>query len=167
MEETLDRDLGLALRSDTEVGIVLIDVDHFKAFNDTYGHEAGDAVLEAVGEVLTRFSRASDVACRFGGEEFMMILPGCSIEDTRLRAEELRHRVAELRVPFRNVELSGPTISCGVASYPEHGDSSAVLIRRADEALYAAKRGGRDQVSTASLDDGLRLHEASGLNPSL
>ena len=96
-----------------------------------------------------------------------MILPGCSIEDTRLRAEELRHRVAELRVPFRNIELSGPTISCGVAAYPKHGDSSAVLIRRADEALYAAKRGGRDQVSTASLDDGLRLHEASGLNPSL
>jgi diguanylate cyclase (GGDEF)-like protein/PAS domain S-box-containing protein len=167
MEETLDRDLGLALRSDTEVGIVLIDVDHFKAFNDTYGHEAGDAVLEAVGEVLTRFSRASDVACRFGGEEFMMILPGCSIEDTRLRAEELRHRVAELRVPFRNIELSGPTISCGVAAYPKHGDSSAVLIRRADEALYAAKRGGRDQVSTAPLDDGLRQHETSGLNPSL
>ena len=147
MEETLDRDLGIALRSDTEVGIVVIDVDHFKAFNDTHGHEAGDAILEAVGEVLTNFSRASDVACRFGGEEFMMILPGCSIEDTRSRAEELRRRVAALRVPFRDIELVGPTISCGIAGYPRHGATSDMLIRRADEALYAAKRGGRDQVA--------------------
>ena len=147
MEETLDRDLDIARRGNTEVGIVVIDVDHFKAFNDTHGHEAGDAVLEAVGEVLTRFSRASDVACRFGGEEFMMILPGCSIEDTRSRAEELRRRVAALRVPFRDIELVGPTISCGIAGYPRHGDKSDILIRRADEALYAAKRGGRDQVA--------------------
>jgi diguanylate cyclase (GGDEF)-like protein len=147
MEETLDRDLGIALRGNTEVGIVVIDVDHFKAFNDTHGHEAGDAILEAVGEVLTSFSRASDVACRFGGEEFMMILPGCSIEDTRSRAEELRRRVAALRVPFRDIELVGPTISCGIAGYPQHGLTSEVLIRCADEALYAAKRGGRDQVA--------------------
>lgn len=147
MEETLDRDLGVALRGSTEVGIVVIDVDHFKAFNDTHGHEAGDAILEAVGEVLTRFSRASDVACRFGGEEFMMILPGCSIEDTHARAEELRRRVAALRVPYRDIELVGPTISCGIAGYPRHGDTADMLIRRADEALYAAKRGGRDQVA--------------------
>jgi len=147
MEETLDRDLGIALRSNTEVGIVVIDVDHFKAFNDTHGHEAGDAILEAVGEVLTTFSRASDVACRFGGEEFMMILPGCSIDDTRSRAEELRRRVAALRVPFRDIELIGPTISCGIAGYPAHGLTSDALIRRADDALYAAKRGGRDQVA--------------------
>ena len=147
MDETLDRDLGIARRSNTEVGIVVIDVDHFKAFNDTHGHEAGDAILEAVGEVLTTFSRASDVACRFGGEEFMMILPGCSIEDTRSRAEELRRRVAALRVPFRDIELVGPTISCGIAGYPAHGLTSDALIRRADDALYAAKRGGRDQVA--------------------
>ena len=147
MEETLDRDLGVALRSNTEVGIVVIDVDHFKAFNDTHGHEAGDAILEAVGEVLTTFSRASDVACRFGGEEFMMILPGCSIEDTRSRAEELRRRIAALRVPFRDIELVGPTISCGIAGYPQHGLTADMLFRRADDALYAAKRGGRDQVA--------------------
>ena len=77
----------------------------------------------------------------------MMILPGCSIEDTRTRAEELRRRVAALRVPFRDIELVGPTISCGIAGYPRHGDTSDILIRRADEALYAAKRGGRDQVA--------------------
>ncbi len=86
MEETLDRELNRAARSSSEVAIVMIDVDHFKAFNDAHGHEAGDAVLAAVGEVLRRYSRTSDVACRFGGQEFLMILPDCSLAYARLRA---------------------------------------------------------------------------------
>jgi len=152
MEETLNRELSSAARNRTEVGIVVIDVDHFKAFNDTHGHDAGDAILEAVGEVLIRYSRTSDVACRYGGEEFIVILPNCSLEDGQLRADELRCHVSALRVPYRNIELPGPTISCGVAGYPHHGSTSELLIHAADSALYAAKNGGRDQVVRASLD---------------
>ena len=135
------------------VGILLIDVDNFKAFNDTYGHDAGERILEAVGEVLIRYSRTSDIACRYGGEEFIVILPNCPLDDGRLRADELRGRVSALRVPYRNVELPGPTISCGVAGFPHHGSTPDPLIHAADRALYAAKNGGRDRVVTASLDE--------------
>ncbi len=149
MEETLDRELSHAARSQTEVGILVIDVDHFKAFNDTHGHNAGDAVLAAVGEVLIRYSRASDVACRLGGEEFILILPNCSVDDAQLLADKLRARVSALRVAYRGIELQGPTISCGVSSFPRHGQSSKSLIDLADTALYAAKTAGRDRVVVA------------------
>lgn len=154
MEETLERELSRAARHISEVAILVIDVDHFKAFNDTYGHAAGDAVLEAVGVVLTRFSRNSDIACRYGGEEFVVILPSCSLEHARFRADELRRRVAALRVPFRNIALSGPTISCGVAAFPVHGHAAGDLIHAADAALYRAKHAGRDQVMIALVDQG-------------
>jgi diguanylate cyclase (GGDEF)-like protein len=150
MEETLDRELSHAARNKTDVGILVIDVDHFKSFNDTHGHDAGDAVLAAVGEVLTRYSRASDVACRLGGEEFILILPNCSLTDAESLANKLRRRVAALRVPYQEIELQGPTISCGLAAFPRHGDSAKELIHLADRALYAAKAAGRDQVVVAS-----------------
>jgi len=153
MKETLDRELSRATRDNSELGILMIDVDHFKAFNDVHGHEAGDVVLEAVGDMLTRYSRTSDIACRFGGEEFVVILPDCSVDDSRLRADELRHRIAGLRVPFRKIELSGPTISCGVAAFPLHGATAEDLLHSADGALYAAKKAGRDQVVVAPLDE--------------
>jgi diguanylate cyclase (GGDEF)-like protein/PAS domain S-box-containing protein len=151
MEETLARELSLAARRKSQLAVIVIDVDHFKAYNDSHGHDAGDAVLDAVGDVLTRFSRTSDVACRYGGEEFVIILPDCSTADARRRADDLRRRVAALRVPYQRVELSGPTISCGVASFPDHGSTSDELIRLADAALYRAKRHGRDQVVIAPL----------------
>jgi diguanylate cyclase (GGDEF)-like protein len=151
IEETLIRELGLASRNGTEVGIVVIDVDHFKMFNDTHGHDAGDAVLEAVGTALMGHSRTSDIACRFGGEEFIMILPNCSLGDAERRSEELRRLMATLRVRYRRTELSGPTISIGVASYPHHADSAEGLIHLADQALYAAKATGRNRVVAAPL----------------
>jgi diguanylate cyclase (GGDEF)-like protein/PAS domain S-box-containing protein len=151
MEETLNRELSHAARNKTEVGILVIDVDHFKAFNDTHGHDAGDAVLAAVGEVLTRYSRASDVACRLGGEEFILILPHCSLADAQSLADKLRQRVSVLRVPYQGTELQGPTISCGLAAFPQHGDTAKALIHLADTALYAAKTAGRDQVAIAPL----------------
>ena len=153
MEETLDREMNRAARTSSELGLIMIDVDHFKAFNDTHGHEAGDAVLEAVGEVLRRYSRTSDVACRFGGEEFIMILPDCSLDYARLRADELRRRVAALYLCNRGVELPGATISCGVAAFPMHGHRPDDLIHAADRALYIAKRSGRNQVALASIDE--------------
>jgi diguanylate cyclase (GGDEF)-like protein len=148
MEETLNREVSLATRNQTQVGVVVIDVDHFKAFNDTHGHNAGDAILEAVGGALVAHSRPSDIACRFGGEEFIMIFPDCSLTDTQQRIEELRCVVSSLRVPYRRIELSGPTISCGIASFPQHGTTPDELIRLADVALYAAKEGGRNRVET-------------------
>jgi diguanylate cyclase (GGDEF)-like protein len=153
MEETLKRELSQAARDNTELGILVIDVDHFKAFNDSHGHDGGDAVLEAVGELLTRYSRSSDVACRFGGEEFIVILPNCSLRDASLRADGIRRRVSALRVPHHGSELPGPTISCGVAAFPGHGSTADGLIRMADKALYLAKTRGRDQVVVAPLDD--------------
>jgi diguanylate cyclase (GGDEF)-like protein len=152
MEESLNRELSLASRNSTELGIVVIDVDHFKAFNDTYGHDAGDAILQAVGDLLTRYSRTSDIACRFGGEEFILILPNCTLADAQLRADELRRRVAALRVPYRHIELSGPTISCGVAGFPHNGVTPDGLIHTADRAMYMAKDRGRDQVISAPLE---------------
>ena len=151
MEESLSRELSRSEHDNTTVGVLVIDVDHFKAFNDTHGHDGGDVVLEAVADVFSRHSRTSDIACRFGGEEFVVILPDCSVDDARLRAEEFRRRVSALRVPFANVELSGPTISCGVAAFPLHGVTADELIHAADGALYAAKKAGRDQVVIAPL----------------
>jgi diguanylate cyclase (GGDEF)-like protein/PAS domain S-box-containing protein len=149
MEETLNRELSLAARNQSEVGILVIDIDHFKAFNDTHGHNGGDAVLAAVGEVLMRHSRISDVACRLGGEEFILILPNCSLADAHLLADKLRQLVSALRVVHEGVELRGPTISCGLAAFPRHGRSMKTLIHLADAALYAAKAAGRDQVVVA------------------
>jgi diguanylate cyclase (GGDEF)-like protein len=131
----------------------MIEVDRFKAFNDAHGHEAGDAVLAAVGEVLRRYSRTSDVACRFGGEEFLMILPDCSLAYARLRADELRRRVSALYLCSRGIELPGSTISCGVAVSPMHGHRPEDLIFTAGTALYTAKRSGRDRVALAPLAD--------------
>jgi diguanylate cyclase (GGDEF)-like protein len=149
MEETLNRELSLAARNKTEVGVLVIDVDHFKAVNDEHGHDGGDAILAAVGEVLMRHSRTSDVACRLGGEEFILILPNCSLEDAELLADKLRQQIAGLRVAYDGIELHGPTISCGLAAFPEHGRSMKALIHLADTALYAAKTAGRDQVVVA------------------
>jgi diguanylate cyclase (GGDEF)-like protein len=159
MEETLNRELDLATRTTTRVAVLVLDIDQFKTFNDTYGHDAGDAILQAVSEVLTRYSRASDVVCRFGGEEFLVILPNCSLEDAQLRADEIRRRISALRIPYRDLNLPGPTISCGLAAFPEHGDNADGLIHIADRALYAAKDAGRDQVAVAPLDStDVRIH---------
>jgi diguanylate cyclase (GGDEF)-like protein/PAS domain S-box-containing protein len=152
MEETLNRELDLAARNSTHIAVLVLDIDQFKSFNDTYGHDAGDAILQAVSEVLTRYSRGSDVACRFGGEEFLVILPNCSLDDAQLRADEIRRRISALRIPYRGINLSGPTISCGLAAFPEHGDDAEGLIHIADRALYSAKDAGRDQVAVAPLD---------------
>jgi diguanylate cyclase (GGDEF)-like protein/PAS domain S-box-containing protein len=152
MEETLNRELSLATRNNTEVALVAIDIDHFKRFNDTHGHDAGDAVMEAVGDVLSRHLRSSDVACRFGGEEFVVILPDCSLDNAQERAEDLRRHVSSLRIPHGRIELPGPTISCGVACFPHHGTTPQLLMSTADAALYAAKEGGRDKVVAAPPD---------------
>lgn len=151
LEEVLDREVRRASRAAQSLGVLMIDLDHFKNFNDTYGHEAGDAVLREIGASLTKGIRAEDFVCRFGGEEFVVILPTADLSASRARAERLRTRTKELIILHHGKSMGMLTISVGVATFPEHGTSPKELMAAADAALYEAKRGGRDQVVVAAL----------------
>ncbi|MEK6754464.1 MAG: diguanylate cyclase [Chloroflexota bacterium] len=146
MEETLAREIRRAERNQRPLNIIMLDIDHFKQFNDTFGHEAGDAVLREVGQMLKVNIRGGDVACRFGGEEFVLILPETTVEDARQRAEELREKIRQMTVLHRDQALGIITISLGVAAYPDHGMTGEALLHTADKALYQAKSEGRDRV---------------------
>jgi diguanylate cyclase (GGDEF)-like protein len=130
---------------------MMIDLDHFKSFNDTYGHDAGDAVLREIAVSLTKGIRAEDFVCRFGGEEFVVILPTADVTASRTRAERLRSKTKELTILHQGKSMGMITISVGVAAFPEHGTSPKELMAAADAALYEAKHGGRDQVVVAAL----------------
>jgi diguanylate cyclase (GGDEF)-like protein len=145
----LDEEIQKACQNDTPIGVMMLDIDHFKAFNDTYGHEAGDALLVALGEFLLSRVRGKDTACRYGGEEFLLILPGATLADTRRRAEELRQGLRQLRLPEPYDSLERPTLSLGIASFPLHAKTARTLVASADEALYGAKAAGRDCVVVA------------------
>ncbi|MCC7360495.1 MAG: diguanylate cyclase [Anaerolineales bacterium] len=146
LEETLERELQRAARKGSPLSVIMLDIDHFKPFNDSYGHVAGDALLRAVGNYLRAGIRGGDMACRYGGEEFIIILPEATQEISRQRAEALRAGIHALRTPYGGQLLEPVTVSLGVATFPEHGSNSAVLINAADSALYQAKRDGRDRV---------------------
>jgi len=148
MEEALAIELQRALRRKAPVGVMLLDVDHFKRYNDTYGHAAGDAVLRGIGSLLQRTVREGDMPCRYGGEEFVVILPGADLATTRQRAEALRVSIEQWR-PETDGAPGGVTASIGVACYPQHGMTSQAVLKRADLALYAAKHAGRNRVYTA------------------
>lgn len=150
LEEALDRELRHARLRNAPLGIIMLDIDSFKQFNDTHGHAAGDELLRKVGQLLRGQSRHTDIACRFGGEEFTLILPGAPLEALRRRAEELRQEARRLPIQFDGRTLSGVTLSLGVAVFPENGQTGDELLRAGDEALYAAKRAGRDRVVVAS-----------------
>jgi diguanylate cyclase (GGDEF)-like protein/PAS domain S-box-containing protein len=146
MEEPLQRELARAARNHSSVAVLAIDVDHFKAFNDAYGHSAGDAFLTSLGTLLRDRTRSEDIACRSGGEEFNVILPDCRLGDAMERADALRAAVTGLEVGVRGRSYGGLTISAGVAVFPDHGGDSATLLHEADIALYRAKAEGRDRV---------------------
>ncbi|MGE5469129.1 MAG: diguanylate cyclase [Ignavibacteria bacterium] len=146
LDETLDREIARAKREGHSLALVMIDVDHFKRLNDTYGHQAGDQVLAALGQLLREDTRAEDVACRYGGEEFLILLPHISLEAARERAESWRARFAELAVRHGELSLQ-TTISLGVTAYPNHGHTSEELTQSADLALYLAKHDGRNRVT--------------------
>ena len=139
------------MRAELSLGILMLDLDHFKRFNDTYGHEAGDAVLRETGSFLVKSIRAEDVVCRFGGEEFVVILPTADLEASRARAERIRSKLRELTVLHQGQSVGVITVSVGVAALPTHGTSAKELLQAADAALYAAKREGRDRVATAEV----------------
>lgn len=145
LEETLDRELLRARREHSPLAVVMMDIDHFKQLNDTYSHAAGDHVLQALADLLRQHSRGGDVACRYGGEEFLMVLPKASLDDAYRRADYWRQAFAALRVPHKGQTLQA-TLSLGVACYPIHAETPENLIHAADVALYAAKSNGRNQV---------------------
>jgi len=149
MEQALEREILRATRNGRTVGVIMLDLDHFKNFNDSHGHEAGDMLLRVLGDYLVTHVRAEDIACRYGGEEFLVILPEASPAMSRSRADELWKGVQGLHVNFHGELLRGVTASFGVAAFPGHGTTMAELLRAADTALYAAKRQGRDRVETA------------------
>jgi len=151
LEEILEREVRRATRSEQSVGVMMLDLDHFKNFNDTYGHEAGDAVLREAAAFLKRSVRAEDIVCRYGGEEFVIILPLADANATQGRAERIRSKLHELVVLHEGKSVGSVTVSVGVAALPAHGQSSKVLLEAADAALYRAKREGRDRVVTAEL----------------
>lgn len=149
LELGLDRELRRAVRQRTTVAVLMLDVDHFKKFNDDFGHEAGDNVLRQVAEVLTHTMRGEDIICRYGGEEFVAILPDVSFEAALERAQHLRRVVSETRPLFRNEDRHGITVSIGVAMYPQHAETTETLLRAADRALYEAKHQGRNRIVAA------------------
>ena len=151
LDESLERELPRAIRKNRSLGIIMLDVDRFKKFNDMFGHDAGDTVLRELGDYLGKFIRRGDLACRYGGEEFTLILPESSLEDTRRRAEELRISFRQLSIKHRDIVLGKVTLSLGVAALPEHGTTAAELMAAADGALLRAKQEGRDRVLTAEV----------------
>lgn len=147
MSEMLEREIAKAARHQEPIGVMMIDVDHFKEYNDTYGHDAGDEVLRKIGVFLQAFIRSEDIACRYGGEEFTVILPGASLDNTLRRAEELRASIERLPVGKEaNDMFQSITISIGVANFPRHGVAIYKIIDAADKALYQAKAQGRNCV---------------------
>jgi diguanylate cyclase len=138
-EETLDRELARSLRTDQPVSLLMLDIDHFKKVNDTHGHQAGDAVLRAVGRGLSETMRTSDVVARYGGEEFAIVMPDAQTEDAVVVADRIRRALTTLDVPV--------TVSIGVATYLRHADDASALIEAADQALYESKRSGRDRAT--------------------
>jgi diguanylate cyclase (GGDEF)-like protein len=149
MEESLQREIATARRKDRQLGLAMLDVDHFKRFNDTFGHDAGDMLLREVGELLIHRSRAGDIACRFGGEEFVMIYPEASPDVVIKLAEEIRQAIHDMQVQHFGRALGQVTASLGLAFFPQHGQTTDALLRAADKALYAAKGAGRNYVQVA------------------
>jgi len=146
LEDTLWRELHRAHRRNSPLGVVMLDLDHFKRFNDTFGHNAGDSLLHEVGRLLREKVRQSDISCRYGGEEFVLILPDSSLADTQQRVEQICGLVKELKIRHGDQLLGTITLSAGIAGAPEHGFTAPELLRAADNALYAAKQAGRDRV---------------------
>jgi diguanylate cyclase (GGDEF)-like protein len=149
MEVALERELHRAARRKSSLAFLMLDVDHFKVFNDTFGHEAGDVVLREVGSCFLRSVRSEDIVCRYGGEEFVIILPEIVQEKALMRAEKIREEINKLRIHFKGQPLGHITLSIGLAMYPLPADTGDELLRMADHALYNAKRAGRNQTVIA------------------
>ncbi|MFM9265785.1 diguanylate cyclase [Tychonema sp. BBK16] len=149
LEEFITKEIARAERNQYSVGMIMIDLDHFKRFNNTLGHDAGDLVLKEIGKLLNSMIRASDVACRYGGEEMTLILPEASLEGTYQKAEEVRKAIEQMQLNYQGKMMESITASMGVACYPDRGTTGCAVIQAADAALYRAKAAGRNQVIVA------------------
>ncbi len=145
LDETLRRELSRARRENSPLSLALLDIDYFKPLNDSYGHDAGDVMLQSMAILLRTHTRSEDVVCRYGGEEFVVVLPATALENAQQRMEQLRCVLEQLRVPFNQVELH-TTVSIGIAAFPVHGKTDMQILRAADMALYEAKGAGRNRV---------------------
>lgn len=145
MDETLSAEAIHAMQRKDVVGIIMADIDHFKTVNDTYGHRAGDLMLQATAQILKKSVRAADSVCRYGGEEFAIIMPGASLTILERTAEKIRSRFEKLRLEYEDHTIQ-TTISLGAASFPQHASNLTEVLERADQALYQAKRAGRNRV---------------------
>jgi diguanylate cyclase (GGDEF)-like protein len=145
LKETLEREISRAKREGSPIGIMIMDIDEFKNVNDLFGHNAGDRMLQAMGELLKANIRAGDIVCRYGGEEFVIVMPGASLQIAYERAELIRTKFDQMYVPYEG-ELLHATISLGVAAYPIHGTDGEDSLIRADRALYQAKQDGRNRT---------------------
>jgi diguanylate cyclase (GGDEF)-like protein/PAS domain S-box-containing protein len=150
LSEALEREIRRAARTSRQLAVILLDVDNFKGLNDSCGHEAGDSFLRQLGSLLQQRVREEDVACRYGGDEFVIVLTETSLETARKRARQLRDSIKTLSIAHRGQFLAPPTVSLGAALYPDHGASGDELIRAADDALYKAKARGRDCLVVSS-----------------
>ena len=144
LDESLERELAAVSREKTPLAVIMLDIDFFKHLNDQFGHPAGDEVLRLLGQTLSAHTRAMDIACRYGGEEFVVILPRMNARDAFKRAEEMRASIAGLRVRPENISF---TASFGVSAFPYHGMTGAALLETADAALYRSKEAGRNKVT--------------------
>lgn len=149
LQEVMQRELARTERKKTMLAVIILDVDHFKRFNDTYGHEAGDAVLYSLAQLIERQIRGSDIACRYGGEEFILVLPEASLSIARQRGELLREAAQSMHVTSSRQTLGPVSISLGLALFPQHGHTAEELIQAADAALYRAKQAGRNCLMIA------------------
>jgi diguanylate cyclase (GGDEF)-like protein/PAS domain S-box-containing protein len=150
MQECLDRELLRVTRKARSLALIFVDIDHFKRFNDLYGHDAGDEILRSMGEFFRSHFRGDDIVCRYGGEEFAILLPESSAQDAAGRAELLLIAARTLKLKYNGVSLDPVTISAGVAGFPEHASSAGQLLQIADACLYQAKKSGRDRIILAT-----------------
>lgn len=148
LDETLPRELDMARRRNAPLCVVMVDIDNFKEFNDAYGHGPGDSLLREFGRMLREHLRKSDISCRYGGDEFVLVLPDSPMADTQERMEQMRIFLKGLQIQHGEQVLGTATLSAGIAQTSEKSTSAHELLRAADEALYAAKQAGRDRVYT-------------------
>ena len=146
LDETMERETQRARREGSNVGVIVLDIDHFKSLNDTFGHDAGDHVLARTGELLRHLARGSDIACRFGGEEFALILPGAGLQVAAERAEAIRSLFESTPFEYEGRRLPPMTLSAGVAALAPGAGDWAESLHQADRALYTAKQAGRNRV---------------------
>lgn len=148
--ESMRTELKLQERNDGSFGVISFDADKFKSFNDNHGHDAGDMVLREISETMHTLFPTDEVSCRYGGEEFMVLLPAATRGKTIQAAELLREKIQDLSIMYAGRKLPTVTISCGVASFPQDGKQIQDILKKADDALYLAKKGGRNQVVDSS-----------------